>query len=40
VALKRGEEAIRVIPDPEVRVAVGDHLVVVGDRESLERLGS
>jgi Trk K+ transport system NAD-binding subunit len=40
VALKRGAEPIRVIPDPALAVQAGDHLVVVGARDSLERLGT
>jgi len=38
VALKRGEEPMRIAPEGEV--AAGDHLVVVGARKSLERLAS
>ena len=38
IALKRGEDPIRLIPDPDVRVEAGDHLVVIGDRPSLGRL--
>jgi voltage-gated potassium channel len=38
VALKRGEEPIRLIPDPTLRVEVGDYLVVIGDRAGLARL--
>jgi voltage-gated potassium channel len=38
VALKRGEEAIRIIPEPAMRVEDGDHLVVIGERRALERL--
>jgi voltage-gated potassium channel len=38
VALKRGEERVKVMPEETTRVAAGDHLVVVGARESLEKL--
>lgn len=38
VALKRGVEAIRLIPEPGTQLEDGDYLVVVGDRSSLERL--
>jgi voltage-gated potassium channel len=38
VGLKRGEEPLRMIPEPEERIAVGDLLVVIGPRASLERL--
>lgn len=38
VGLKRGEEALRMIPEPDERVAAGDLLVVIGPRASLERL--
>jgi voltage-gated potassium channel len=38
VALKRGEETTRLIPDPTTSVSGGDHLVVIGERPSLEKL--
>ena len=38
VALKRGEEAIDLVPAGDTVVTAGDHLVVIGERASLERL--
>jgi voltage-gated potassium channel len=38
VALKRGAEPISIIPDPGNVIQGGDHLVVIGNRESLRRL--
>jgi voltage-gated potassium channel len=38
VGLKRGEEPLRMVPDPEEQVIAGDLLVVIGPRGSLERL--
>ncbi|MBW2232797.1 MAG: potassium channel protein [Deltaproteobacteria bacterium] len=38
VALKRGSESIRLIPDAETEIASGDHLVVIGASESLADL--
>ena len=38
VGLKRGQEPLRMIPEPEEEVAAGDLLVVIGPRASLERL--
>ena len=38
VALKRGDEPISLIPGPATIVQVGDHLVAIGDQESLEHL--
>jgi voltage-gated potassium channel len=38
VALKRGNEAMRLIPDPRATIAGGDFLVAIGDRDSLEGL--
>ena len=38
VALKRGGEIIRIIPDRTTEVHSGDHVVVIGERSSLERL--
>ena len=39
VALMRGER-IDLIPDPNMELAAGDFLVVIGERKSLERLAS
>ena len=38
VALKRGEEGIVLVPAGDTEVTAGDHLVVIGERESLQRL--
>jgi voltage-gated potassium channel len=38
VAIKRGEEAIRVAPDKSTRLSDGDHVVVIGDRLHLDQL--
>ena len=38
VALKRAGERIRVIPDPALPIGIGDHLVVIGEREPLQAL--
>lgn len=38
VALKRGDEPIAMIPDPNFKVEVGDFLVVIGEATSLKRL--
>jgi voltage-gated potassium channel len=38
VALKRANEAISLIPDPDTLVQAGDHLVVIGERTSLKAL--
>ena len=38
VALKRGEDAISMIPDPDFRIAAGDLLVVIGENKSLQNL--
>jgi voltage-gated potassium channel len=38
VGLKRGEEPLRLIPEAGEQVAAGDLLVVIGPRQSLERL--
>jgi voltage-gated potassium channel len=38
VALKREGDAIQLIPDPGGRLASGDFLVVIGERDALERL--
>jgi voltage-gated potassium channel len=39
VALKRGGGPSMLIPDPATRVAAGDYLVAIGDRDTLRRLG-
>ncbi len=39
VALKRGNEAISLIPDADTLISPEDHLVVIGDRASLKALG-
>ncbi len=38
VAIKRGEEPIRIVPDASLQVTGGDFLVVVGNRQGLEQL--
>jgi voltage-gated potassium channel len=38
VALKRGDDPISMIPDPNFRVEAGDFLVVIGEAASLKRL--
>ncbi len=38
VAQKRGEEPIRLVPEPGARLEPGDYLVVIGDCEALARL--
>ena len=38
VALKRGEEDIELVPTDDRPVAAGDHLVVIGERASLDQL--
>lgn len=38
VALKRGDEPIRLVPEADTEVRPGDHLVVIGERESLTRI--
>ena len=38
VGLKRGEDPLRMVPDADEPVAAGDLLVVIGPRQSLERL--
>jgi voltage-gated potassium channel len=38
VALKRGDDAIALIPDPATPVAADDHLVAIGERASLKAL--
>jgi voltage-gated potassium channel len=39
VALKRGSAPSTLIPDPAIRIEVGDFLVAIGDRDTLRRLG-
>jgi len=39
VALKRPDQPISMIPDPNSRVEAGDFLVVIGESASLKRLG-
>jgi voltage-gated potassium channel len=38
VALKRGNDSTRLIPDPATLIEVGDFLVAIGDRDTLRRL--
>lgn len=38
VALKRSNEVISLIPEPDTLIHAGDHLVVIGDRGSLKAL--
>ena len=40
VGLKRGNDPISIIPDEQTAIAAGDLIVVLGARESLERLAS
>jgi voltage-gated potassium channel len=40
VALKRAGESVRVVPEPSTPIGADDHLVVIGDRESLQRLAA
>jgi K+/H+ antiporter YhaU regulatory subunit KhtT len=40
VAIKRGEEALRLQPGPDEELCAGDRVVALGDRESLARLAS
>jgi voltage-gated potassium channel len=40
VGLKRGNDPIAIIPDEQTIIAAGDLIVVLGARESLERLAS
>lgn len=37
VALKHGEEPIRIVPEPETSLAAGDLLIVIGNRQALVR---
>jgi voltage-gated potassium channel len=38
VALKRGAEPIRIVPDGDTEITGGDHLVLIGEGQSLSRL--
>jgi voltage-gated potassium channel len=38
VGLKRGDASMQLVPDEDLAVAAGDLLVVIGERESLERI--
>jgi voltage-gated potassium channel len=38
VALKRAGETVRLVPEPASPVGAHDHLIVIGDREPLQRL--
>jgi K+/H+ antiporter YhaU regulatory subunit KhtT len=38
VALKRGDDAIQLIPDEATEIERGDHLVVIGESRSLAQL--
>jgi K+/H+ antiporter YhaU regulatory subunit KhtT len=38
VALKRGDEPISIVPEPNTVVQAGDHLVAIGDRAGLKHL--
>ena len=38
VALKRGEDALRITPDAAAVIRAGDLLIVFGERASLEQL--
>jgi voltage-gated potassium channel len=38
VALKRGSDSTRLIPDPATLIDAGDFLVAIGDRDTLRRL--
>jgi Trk K+ transport system NAD-binding subunit len=40
VALKRGEEPIKLIPSPQTALAAGDLLVAIGARQSLKNLAA
>ena len=40
VAIKRGEEALRLQPGPEDELCAGDRVVALGDRENLARLAA
>ena len=38
IAIKRGDEPIRLQPPPDEVLRGGDHLIAVGDRDNLSRL--
>jgi K+/H+ antiporter YhaU regulatory subunit KhtT len=38
VAIKRGEEALRLQPGPDEELRAGDRVVALGDRDNLARL--
>jgi voltage-gated potassium channel len=40
VAIKRGEEALRLQPGPDEELCAGDRVVALGDRENLARLAA
>jgi len=40
VALKRAGEAVRLVPERDGAVGAEDHLIVIGDREPLQRLAA
>jgi voltage-gated potassium channel len=40
VALKRAGETVRLVPEPDSAVGAEDHLIVIGDREPLQRLAA
>ena len=40
VAIKRGEEALRLQPGPDEELCAGDRVVALGDRENLARLAT
>jgi hypothetical protein len=34
----RAGEGIRIVPDPALPIGIGDHLVVIGERDPLQAL--
>ncbi len=38
VALKRGDESIELVPDESTQIDAEDHLVLIGERDSLAKL--
>ena len=40
VAIKRGDEALRLQPGPDDELCAGDRVVALGDRENLGRLAA
>jgi K+/H+ antiporter YhaU regulatory subunit KhtT len=40
VAIKRGDEALRLQPGPDEELCAGDRVVALGDRENLARLAT